>query len=56
MVVVEKDPSLYPIVVTHGRDADYPIHIVTPDGIAQRASRVPITLVPAPRAVAPRNR
>ncbi|MGV3721954.1 MAG: hypothetical protein ACO1SX_13655 [Actinomycetota bacterium] len=32
MVVVEKDPSLYPMVVTQGRDADYPIHIVAPAG------------------------
>lgn len=32
MVVVEKDPALYPMVVTYGRDADYPIHIVPPAG------------------------
>lgn len=51
MVVVYRDPSLYPIVVTHGRGADYPIRIIGPDGAPVPpgdGSTPPLVITPTP--------
>lgn len=51
MVIVPKDPADYPIVVTRGKDADYPIRIIRPGGPAPEApgdGSKPLLIVPLP--------
>jgi len=55
MVVVEKDATLFPMVVTQGRGADYPIYIVPPFSTEQPRTRLNLTK-PLPRAPAIKKR